>query len=248
MIALGRVIIIFLYFISVCVFGLLFCLFRPFHPDNVYYVSMWMARTSRLLGVEIEVRTPSEVENLRSCVYVANHQNSLDLFFTSPGVRPHTATLGKKSLRWIPFFGQLYWLSGNILIDRKNKGKARNTISQTVANIKERNIGVFIFPEGTRSYGRGLLPFKSGAFHTAIAAEVPLVPICISSTENQVKLNRWNNGKIIVEFLAPVELHLEDRGGVKDLIEQVHGAMKQKIAQLDEELGAAGGALKEVKS
>lgn len=236
MLAIGRVVVIFFYFLLVCVGGLLFCLLRPFHSNNVHVVSQWMGKVCFLLGVEVEIRTHQAVKSLRSCVYIANHQNSLDLFTTSPGVRPYTVTVGKKSLCWIPLFGQLYWMSGNILIDRKNRGKAHNTINKTAEQIKERNMSVWIFPEGTRSYGRGLLPFKSGAFHSAIAAEVPLVPVCISNTENLVKLNRWDNGKVIIDIMEPIDLSTADKGGVRDLMSQVHGTMKQRIEQLDEEI------------
>ena len=57
-----------------------------------------------------------------------------------------------------------------------------------------------MFPEGTRSKGRGLIPFKTGAFHTAIAAKVPLVPIVCSSYADKL-INRWDNGEIIVEMM-----------------------------------------------
>ncbi len=236
MLALGRIFVIFCYFLVVCVAGMLLCLFRPFHPNNVHIISRWMGKTSTLLGVEIEVRTPESVKSLRSCVYVANHQNSLDLFTSSMGVRPYTVTIGKKSLCWIPLFGQLYWMAGNILIDRKNKGKAFNTISKTAAKLKQKNMAAWIFPEGTRSYGRGLLPFKSGAFHTAIAAEVPLVPVCVSNTENLIKLNRWDNGKVIITYLDPIALVQSDKVAARDVMAQVHSQMKQTIEQLNQEL------------
>jgi 1-acyl-sn-glycerol-3-phosphate acyltransferase len=235
-IAAVRIVVIFCYFLFVCIFGCLFSMLRPFHPNNVRWVSQAMGKVAGLLGVEVEVRVPDSVKSLRSCVYVANHQNSLDLFLIASGVQPYTVTVGKKSLRWIPFFGQLYWFSGNILIDRDNRGKAFNTISQTVSKIKERGISVWMFAEGTRSYGRGLLPFKTGAFHTAIQAEVPIVPLCMSTTHNMVKLNRWNNGKVIIEIMDPWEVNESDKAGVRDLAEQVRGVMKQKIDDLDNEI------------
>ena len=77
---------------------------------------------------------------------------------------PGTVSLGKRSLVYIPLFGWLYWLSGNILIDRKNKSKARDTLGVAIKKIIERRISVWVFPEGTRSYSEGLLPFKTGAF------------------------------------------------------------------------------------
>lgn len=236
MIAIARYVLIFFYFLYVCVFGSLFSLFRPFHRDNVRMVSQMFGRTAKLMGVEVEIRVPDSVKDLGSCVYVANHQNSLDLFLISSGVQPGTVTVGKKDLLWIPVFGQMYWLTGNILIDRNNRGKAFNTISQTVNKIKERGISVWMFAEGTRSYGRGLLPFKTGAFHTAIQAEVPIVPLCMSSTTNLVKANRWNNGKVIIEILEPWDVSGENKDTVRDLAGRVHDTMKAKIESLDAEL------------
>ncbi len=74
----------------------------------------------------------------------------------------------------MPLFGQLYWLTGNILIDRANRSKAKGTIDQVVNSIKESDVSVWMFPEGTRSRGRGLLPFKTGAFHAAMVQEYQL--------------------------------------------------------------------------
>ncbi len=90
-----------------------------------------------------------------------------------------------------------------------------------------------MFPEGTRSKGRGLIPFKTGAFHTAIAAGVPLVPIVCSSYANQIKLNRWNNGEILVEMMPPVDSQQWTRATVKECSDTLRGMMESKLAELD---------------
>ena len=65
-----------------------------------------------------------------------------------PGKWENCVSLGKKSLKWIPFFGQLYWLSGNILIDRANRSKAAGTISKSAEKIKQKGLSVWMFPGG----------------------------------------------------------------------------------------------------
>ncbi len=233
-------------FVVICgVLGLLFCLVRPFHPNNTPIFAHWYGRMHKLLGVELEIRVPDGLFAGGAYVYIANHQNTYDIFTLSRAMPPSTVSIGKKSLKWIPFFGQLYWLAGNILIDRKNSGRARGTIEQAAAAIKERKISVLLFPEGTRSYGRGLLPFKTGAFRTAVQAQADVVPICVSNLHGRIKLNRWNNGKIIIEMLAPVKVSEFGVDSVRALSAHCHQLMQNKISELDHELAtlSAKGAI-----
>lgn len=197
-----------------------------------------MGRISRLMGIKMEVRIPDSVKELGSAVYVANHQSSWDIFTISAAVRPNTVSVGKKSLQWIPFFGWMYRLSGNILIDRKNTSKAMDTIAITAKNIQEKNMSVWLFPEGTRSNGHGLQPFKTGAFRTAAMAGVPIVPICLSNIHNKIKWNRWDNGKIIIEYLPPIAVTDTSREGIKALGNKAHELMLEKIQAISLEAGS----------
>ena len=156
MLVVVRAIIVLLYALLLCVGGSLYCLFSPRNPRHVYTFAHLFSKLDRVMGLKVERRFPQGFEQFGDSVYIANHQNNYDMVTVSGMVLPRTVTVGKKSLLWIPFFGQLYWLTGNILIDRNNRSKAHDTISQVVDKIKERNISVWMFPEGTRSRGRGL--------------------------------------------------------------------------------------------
>lgn len=221
--------------VLICIVSILFCLFRPFHRDNVYITAKYLGKIPTILGVEMDVRIPDTVKELGPVVYIANHQNSYDLFTMSNAVRPGTVSVGKKSLKWIPFFGQMYWLTGNILIDRTNTSKAMDTIAITANKIKNKKLSIWLFPEGTRSRGRGLLPLKTGAFRTAINAGVPIVPICSSNQHGTIKLNRWNNGKIIIEFLPPIYLEKDGSDSLRHTANEAHSSMKAKIEELSTE-------------
>jgi len=223
-------------FVFVCIVSCFYCLIRPFHRNNVHYTSKYLGKITKLLGFEVEVRIPESVKNIGPVVYVANHQNNYDLLTMANAVQKGTVTVGKKSLKWIPIFGQMYWLTGNILIDRKNTSKAMNTISLTAKKITQSKLSIWIFPEGTRSRGRGLLPFKTGAFRIAAQAGVPIVPICSSNQHQTIDLSRWDNGKIIIEFLEPQYIENDNREAARNITNKVHDLMAAKISQLDEEL------------
>jgi len=157
--AILRLVLVAIFIICSGLVGLLLCLVRPFYVPNVALFSSWYGWAGRFFGLKVEVRQAPEVTAAMPCVFLANHQNNYDLFTISKALLPGTVTIGKKSLKWIPFFGQLYWLSGNILIDRANKSKAVGTMQGAVDRIAQDKVSVWVFPEGTRSYGRGLLPF-----------------------------------------------------------------------------------------
>ena len=236
MLAAIRLLLVVVALVFISVITCLYCIVRPFRRNNVYYAARWMGKISFLLGLTVEIRIPSTVKNKGPFVFICNHQNSYDIFTISGAVQPATVSLGKKSLKWIPFFGQMYWLTGNILIDRKNASKAINTIALSAKKIKERKISVWLFPEGTRSKGRGLLPFKTGAFRTALQADVPIVPVCASNLHNKIKLNRWDNGKMIIEFLDPINIENSEKGNIRQIANGIHAKMDAKIALLNQEL------------
>jgi 1-acyl-sn-glycerol-3-phosphate acyltransferase len=212
-----------------------YCLLSPRNPKHVFTFGRLFGKMSRVFGIKLELRIPEDAYSRGQHVYIANHQNNWDLFTVSSAVTPKVVTVGKKSLAWMPLFGQLYWLTGNILIDRGNRSKAKGTIDQVVDSIKQSDVSVWMFPEGTRSRGRGLLPFKTGAFHAAIGAEVPIIPIVCSST-GHIKLNRWNNGHVIIEMLPPVSTEGYGKEGVRELANVCREEMKAKLEALDEEV------------
>ncbi|MDW6091786.1 1-acylglycerol-3-phosphate O-acyltransferase [Vibrio rhizosphaerae] len=235
MIALLRVFVVVIFALFMFIFGCGYCLLSPRNPKHVYTFGRLFARMSRLFGIKLELRLPENALQQTQSIYIANHQSNWDMFTVSSAVTPRVVTVGKKSLVWLPLFGQLYWLTGNILIDRANKAKAKGTIDQVVDSVKNDNVSVWMFPEGTRSRGRGLLPFKVGAFHAAIAAGVPVVPIVCSST-NHLRLNRWDNGHVIVEMMAPIPTEGLQKEDVRRLAKECHKVMKEKLESLDQEV------------
>lgn len=217
-------------------YALFYCMLSPRNPKNTYHFAQLFSKLSRVVGLKVTVRVPESVKNHGAAVYIANHQNNYDMVTTTGAVQPGSVTIGKRSLVLIPFFGLIYWLTGNILIDRDNKSKSKDTINQVSEQMREKNIGVWIFPEGTRSRGRGILPFKMGAFHTALQAGVDIIPTVISNTHGQVKLNRWDNGEVIVEVLDPIDITQYKKREIRRLMTDAREMMLEKYHQLNQEV------------
>ncbi|MFD0966007.1 1-acylglycerol-3-phosphate O-acyltransferase [Seminibacterium arietis] len=236
MLKISRVIIVSLCCILICILGTIYSLIRFRNPSNVGVIARWFGRLYPLFGLDVEHRFPAEADKIGRCIYIGNHQNNYDMVTISYMVMPRTVSVGKKSLIWIPFFGILYWVTGNIFLDRENRTKAHGTMTELANRINSDNLSIWMFPEGTRSRGRGLLPFKTGAFYAAVSAGVPIVPVVCSTTHNQIDLNRWKNGKVICEMLPPVDTSSYSKENVRELAEYCRRIMSERINQLDDEI------------
>jgi 1-acyl-sn-glycerol-3-phosphate acyltransferase len=232
-----RMILIAVWGIFAAFCGLVVSLFRPFHPNNPQITARLLTLLGpKILGIKIIYRFKDNLDVARPCVFVSNHQHNIDIFMGSYHLPQRTVSMGKRSLVLVPVFGLFYWLSGNILINRSNKKSAFGTMDSAAAAIKGKNTSVWIMPEGTRSKGRGLLPFKKGPFITAIKADVPIVPVCCSNYSKYINLNKWHSATMIIEVLAPVSTAGMTMDDVVTLKDKVFDQMKVTIERLDHEM------------
>lgn len=221
------------------IIGILICFARPFNPNNISLTAKILCPVGfKILGIKFELRHKERFQAAHPFVLVSNHQNNFDMFPGGATMPKRCVTLGKTSIIWIPIFGIFYWLSGNIFIDRRNKRKAKASMERVTHEILDNQKSVWIMPEGTRSRGRDvLLPFKRGAFITAINAQVPIVPVCYSSYHNRMKWKSLKSGKIIGHVMEPIPtkgLTIDDS---TRLMEEVYAKMHAQIVTLNDELG-----------
>jgi len=135
-------------------------------------------------GVRFRIDDPNGVlDTVRPAVFVGNHQTALDVLMLGCMFPQYCSITAKTQLKYYPFLGWFMQLSGSIFIDRANSKDARQAMSGAADAIRSRRQGVFMFPEGTRSNAQEakLLPFKKGAFHLAVQAGVPIVPIAVAN-------------------------------------------------------------------
>jgi len=228
-----RILFLGLFTVFSTLYGLVVFPFFLRSKNKNYQLSVLLRNAAPVLGLRVESRFSTASTQVKQAVYISNHQNNADLFCLTHAVTRGVVTVGKKSLIWVPFFGVLYWISGNFLINRSNREKALATIDQIVKKMQTTHLSILMFPEGTRSRGRGLLPFKAGAFHAAIKAGVPIIPIVCSNTHEQVKLGRWNNGEVIVEVLDPISTKGLTSEDAPELMQHCHQIMHSKFTELN---------------
>ena len=143
--------------------------------------SPWARGTLWLGGIHLDVEGR---ENLAGpAVFVSNHQSMIETVFL-PALLPRTVKfVAKKELEHIPLWGWAFASGGAIMIDRKDPQGAVHSIREGVKTLPA-GWSVAVFPEGTRSADGSLRQFKKGAFHIAMAAHLPIVPIGIAGARD----------------------------------------------------------------
>jgi lysophosphatidate acyltransferase len=159
-------------------------------------------------GIRFDILDNGEqiLNSTRPAVFVLNHQTELDVLLLGWVWPQHCSVTAKKSLRNIPVLGWFMTLSGSVFIDRVDRSQAMKAFEGAARAMREKQQSVVIFPEGTRSYSAEpmLLPFKKGAFHLAVQAGVPIVPIVAENYSRvlNVKARRFDSGTIRVKGLS----------------------------------------------
>lgn len=155
-------------------------------------------------GVTFDVQDPAgHLSRTRPAVFVGNHQTELDVLVLGCMFPKYCSVTAKSSLRHVPVLGWFMSLSGTVFIDRKNTKDARQAMAGAADTMQTRRQSVFMFPEGTRSYSKEpvLLPFKKGAFHLAVQAKVPIVPIVVANYSHIL----WVKGMVFRPGTVPVK-------------------------------------------
>src|SRR5690606_7042816 len=99
-------------------------------------------------------------------------------------------------------------------------------------------VSVMIFPEGTRSKTRDLLPFKDGAFRLAVDQQVPLLPIAVYGTRQAIAKHDWRIGRThaVAEILEPVTTTGLTPRDVQQLKREVQARIEAARERLRQEL------------
>jgi lysophosphatidate acyltransferase len=127
------------------------------------------------------------------------------------------------------------WLAGMKFIDRTKGKEAAAALNKMVLEMKKNNEKLFVFPEGTRRNTGEIHEFKKGAFHAAILAQVPIIPIVHSSYKTFFDADKkmLKAGKIHVKVLPEISTEGLTNDDVDGLTKKVREIMIETFEQLN---------------
>lgn len=134
-----------------------------------------------ITGVEVETQGEHHLWAHRPALFLFNHQSTVDGYVLLTLLRRGFTGIAKKEVAKMPLLGQILRVLDFAFIDRGNTGSSKEAMQPAVDRLRH-GMSVVIAPEGTRSLTPRLGQFKKGAFHIAMQAGAPIVPVVIRNT------------------------------------------------------------------
>ncbi len=140
-----------------------------------------------------------------SCVLVANHASYLDGYVLVAALPLRFRFVAKRELARQPLVGLALRRMGTEFVDRLDKQQSVADADR-IAMAARAGSSLLFFPEGTFSRMPGLLPFRMGAFLTAVQANLAVLPVAVTGTRSILRAGSWwpRRGSVRVTVGKPV--------------------------------------------
>jgi HAD superfamily hydrolase (TIGR01490 family) len=182
-------------------------------------------------GVRVDVRGAEHLVAARPAVFLFNHQSQLDVLILAKLLRSNFTGVVKKEAANVPGFGLAFRLADVAFVDRTDTTAAKAALEPAVQRLRE-GISLVIAPEGTRSATPALGRFKKGAFHVAMQAGVPVVPIVIRNAGELMwrGASTLREGTVQVTVLPPIPTAGWSVEELDERVEEVRGRYVETLA------------------
>jgi lyso-ornithine lipid O-acyltransferase len=218
---------------------LVFLLRCVFCPKNTRRAARarWLQRTGRHVGriFQLEIQSAGTIPTRG--LLVCNHISYVDILVLV-ALAP-AMFVAKREVKSWPVMGMLAQLGGTLFIDRQRRTHV-GEINDDIQAALDDGALVIVFPEGTSSDGRDVLPFKSSLLEPATQQKhlltVGRVRYTLANGDDDDAVAYWGDAVFFTHLLnllgqdkvgatvrfAPVTDHGSDR---KELAQQLHAAV-----------------------
>jgi putative phosphoserine phosphatase/1-acylglycerol-3-phosphate O-acyltransferase len=175
-----------------------------------------------LAGVQLRIVGEEHLWSHRPAVFAFNHQSALDVLLLANLLQRDVTGVVKREASHDPRFAVLGALAGVAYVDRHDHGQAVAALTDVVRRV-EGGTSIAIAPEGTRSRTGAVGPFKTGGFHMAQQAGVPVVPIVLRGAGKLMPPGSLlvRPGIVRVAVLAPIDVSRWTEGDFHQNVEAV---------------------------
>lgn len=214
--------------------------------ENMRHIRSLVRHVKYFLGLRFDVSGWEHLQTEGPYVIISNHQSSLDVLGLMEILPDRCTMIAKKELIYAGTVGLICWLGGIVFINRKKPNDAKSVMIDASKTMLDDKIRLWVFPEGTRNQTGNLLPFKKGAFHLAVQAQVPIIPIVFSSYSSFYlrKQKQFNSGTIRIKILPKIETKGLTSDDIPSLIDKSFDLMNSSFLSISNFVPHSNGPCK----
>lgn len=168
------------------------------------------------------------------CVIVANHASYLDGFVMATVIPRELRYVVKEDLRGGFLIKRFLRRVGAVLVGRFDFQHSDAETKRIIALAQSGHSFVF-FPEGTFFRAPGILSFRMGAFVTAAAAQVSVVPVTLRGTRSKLRSKAWwiREGDVRISVSKPIQPSGTDWQAANELRQRVREEILRRSGEPD---------------
>ncbi|XP_077180902.1 1-acyl-sn-glycerol-3-phosphate acyltransferase alpha-like [Paroedura picta] len=203
---------------------------------NMRVLRFAMLPLKYILGIKINVQGAMNLNLEGPYVMVANHQCNVDYLGMMQILPGRSTLIVTKEIFYMLTVAVVCWLSGFIIVEDKKAADSTSVMEAVAGTMVRDNLRIWLFPEGTKNYYTTMLPFQHGAFHLAVKAQVPVIPVVMSSYQPffNKKIQKFTPGEVTIRILPPVKTEGLVSGDVPELTDRVREAMLSSFHEISE--------------
>jgi 1-acyl-sn-glycerol-3-phosphate acyltransferase len=188
----------------------------------------WWARILLKLLAPVTVEGLERIDPARPRLYAANHLSALDIPLLYAYLPFTFRIMAHRLVFRVPLIGWYLRRAGALEISPDSIALSRRALREAVKTLR-RGMPLVIFPEGERSPTGKMLPFRRGAFHVAIKAQVEVVPIAILGAYEALPVGSAHLRRVPLRLVIgkPIDVAGSTRKDLQALAERVQTAVRE---------------------
>ena len=203
-------------------------------------IQYWCKRLLSIFEIKVELKGfEAHLFNQKKYLIVSNHISWLDIIVIQ-SIKPSIFVAKSDVASW-PLFGWVAHMTGTIFIRRDKVSDIKKALKKMKRQLMKRS--VCIFPEGTSTNGRYVLPFKSNLFQSSIDSNKSILPVCLryqehlhysdkvafiddmSLVDSIIKIKKEKHITAVLDVLQPIR----PRGNRKELASYTHEIIQKNL-------------------
>ena len=177
------------------------------------------------LFIKIEIINPGNIQIDGPVIFAANHISGFDALVMQAAIPRPICFMGKAELYKNPLVGWILTQLGSFPVKR---GEFDRQSILNARSVLDSGYAMMMFPEGTRTYGQGMIEARTGTAHMAMRFKSVVIPAALTGAEKIFK-NGLKKANVSVEFGQPIIPG--DRENAGQLTERIMQMIAQKLPE-----------------